>query len=68
MMYVYILQSLSDHERFYDGITEDLKSRLDLMQPEDLRRLCEKILGLRKPLRHPFHHSLNMRISGKLMY
>jgi predicted GIY-YIG superfamily endonuclease len=28
MMYVYILQSLSDPNRFYDGITEDLKSRL----------------------------------------
>ncbi|MSP42498.1 MAG: GIY-YIG nuclease family protein [Alphaproteobacteria bacterium] len=28
MKYVYILQSLSDPSRFYDGITEDLKSRL----------------------------------------
>jgi predicted GIY-YIG superfamily endonuclease len=28
MMYVYILQSLSNSERFYDGITEDLKERL----------------------------------------
>jgi len=28
MKYVYILQSLSDPNRFYDGITEDLKSRL----------------------------------------
>ena len=28
MMYVYILQSLSYPERFYDGITEDLKFRL----------------------------------------
>jgi len=28
MMYVYILQSLSDPGRFYDGITADLQSRL----------------------------------------
>ena len=28
MKYVYILQSLPDNERFYTGITDDLKSRL----------------------------------------
>ena len=28
MIYVYILQSLTEPERFYDGIAEDLKSRL----------------------------------------
>lgn len=28
MKYVYILQSLTDNERFYAGITDDLKSRL----------------------------------------
>ncbi len=28
MIYVYILQSLSDPNRFYDGITENLKSRM----------------------------------------
>lgn len=28
MIYVYILQSLSDSDRFYDGITKDLKLRL----------------------------------------
>ena len=29
MMYVYILQSVSNPERFYDGITGDLKLRLN---------------------------------------
>jgi len=28
MIYVYVLQSLSDPGRFYDGITADLQSRL----------------------------------------
>lgn len=28
MKYVYILQSLSDSDRFYVGITDDLKARL----------------------------------------
>ena len=28
MIYVYILQSLSDPERFYDGITGDLGTRI----------------------------------------
>ena len=28
MNYVYILQSMSNPERFYDGIAEDLKARL----------------------------------------
>ncbi len=28
MKYVYILQSLADTERFYTGITDDLKARL----------------------------------------
>jgi putative endonuclease len=28
MIYVYILQSLSDSEQFYEGITENLKLRL----------------------------------------
>jgi len=28
MKYVYILQSMSDREHFYSGITEDLKVRL----------------------------------------
>ena len=28
MKYVYILQSLTNPERYYDGITDDLKSRL----------------------------------------
>ncbi len=28
MKYVYILQSLSNNERFYAGITDDLKARL----------------------------------------
>ena len=28
MMYVYILESLSDPDRFYEGVTQDLKSRL----------------------------------------
>ena len=28
MKYVYILQSMSDREHFYSGITEDLKARL----------------------------------------
>ncbi len=28
MIYVYILQSLSDNDRFYTGITEDLKERI----------------------------------------
>jgi len=28
MLYVYILQSLSDPDHFYTGITEDLKARL----------------------------------------
>ncbi len=28
MKYVYILQSLSNNERFYTGITDDLKARL----------------------------------------
>jgi putative endonuclease len=28
MKYVYLLQSLTDHERFYTGFTDDLKARL----------------------------------------
>jgi predicted GIY-YIG superfamily endonuclease len=28
MIYVYTLQSVADPERFYEGITEDLKARL----------------------------------------
>ena len=28
MIYVYILQSISDPDRFYDGITRELKRRL----------------------------------------
>ncbi len=28
MKYVYILQSLSDEDRFYTGVTDDLRSRI----------------------------------------
>ena len=30
MFYVYILQSSGERERFYQGVTRDLKARLDL--------------------------------------
>ncbi len=36
MKYVYILQSLPDAERFYTGITDDLKARLSKHKSGDV--------------------------------
>jgi putative endonuclease len=41
MMYVYILQSLSDPKRSYTGITEDLKQRLHKHNSGDVTHTSE---------------------------